>query len=228
MESVGGRGEIAISSKETVTSEQSSNVFTHSPNCSFTHSYLHLGLHSFSHKFNHSFPHSLLPLFTKSLSHELPHAAVSQALNACHFHPQTCLTPSLLDLCIDRSQSLKCYFHASLPTAPGLMSPLPGGIPALHSRSRAPVQGFCTPVSLSSFQQSLSPSIFKTTSSLNLGIVSYPFPWQHTWRRIGTQLRLEKSICCQEQSGQRILDQQGTHSQEGEECPCAGTRGHQP
>lgn len=130
MESVGGRGEIAISSKETVTSEQSSNVFTHSPNCSFTHSYLHSGLHSFSHKFNHSFPHSLLPLFTKSLSHELPHAAVSQALNACHFHPQTCLTPSLLDLCIDRSQSLKCYFHASLPTAPGLVSLLPGSIPA--------------------------------------------------------------------------------------------------
>lgn len=101
--------------------------------------------------------------------------------------------------------------------------------PCLAISVKGSCQGFCTPsVSLSLLQQSLSPSIFKTTSSLNLGIVSYPFPWQHTWHRIGTQLRLEKSISCQEPCGQRILDQQGTHSQEGEECRCAGTRGHQP
>ena len=77
METVGGRGEIAISSKETVTSEQSGHVFTHSPNCSFTHSYLHSGLHSFSHKFNHSFS---IHCFPYSLSHSVMNSLIRQSL----------------------------------------------------------------------------------------------------------------------------------------------------
>lgn len=37
MESVGARGETAISSKETEASEQSLRALTRSPNCSFSH-----------------------------------------------------------------------------------------------------------------------------------------------------------------------------------------------
>ena len=54
-------------------------------------------------------------------------------------------TLSLLVLGINHSQSWKCYLSTSPPTALGLASPPPGSLPALHSRSRAPVQCSHTP-----------------------------------------------------------------------------------
>ena len=58
LESVGGSGEIAISIKETKTSEQSLQAFTHSPNCSLSHS--HPPIWAFVHSITNSITGSLV------------------------------------------------------------------------------------------------------------------------------------------------------------------------